>query len=117
MLARAVFQTQPVRWSTTFVRGRRYASSYPLTVKPSPDELSDERLAPRNLEKGVRALHEDGLVVIENAIPHDDLDRLNVRMVKDALYLQSRGKDMPYNYNVGNSTSPNSPSIIAPTRS
>lgn len=106
MFARTVFQAKSVCRSRTFVCGRRYASSYPLTIKPSPDELSDGRLAPRNLEKGVRALHEDGLVVIEDAIPHDDLDRLNVRMVKDSLYLQSRGKDMPYNYNVGNSTYP-----------
>jgi hypothetical protein len=55
------------------------------------------------LEKAIRCLHEDGLVVIEDAIPHEDLDRLNAKMVQDARTLQSRGKDMPFNYNVGNS--------------
>lgn len=83
--------------------GRRFASTSPLTIKPSRDELSHGRLASRNLEKAVRSLHEDGLVVIEDAIPHEDLDHLNEKMVQDALYLQSRGKDMPFNYNVGNS--------------
>lgn len=55
------------------------------------------------MEKAVRGLYEDGLVVIEDAIPHEDLDRLNTKMVTDALHLLSRGKDMPFNYNVGNS--------------
>lgn len=82
---------------------RRYASTHPIPIKPSQHELSNGRLAPRNLEKAVRGLHEDGLVVIEDAIPHEDLDDLNTKMVKDALHLQSRGKDMPFNYNVGNS--------------
>lgn len=85
---------------------RRFASTHPLTIKPSQDELKNGRFGPRNLEKAVRSLHEDGLVVIEDAIPHDDLDRLNTKMVKDALYLQARGKDMPFNYNIGNSTKP-----------
>lgn len=104
MLSRALSSAIAVRSSTRNVTTRRFASTYPVAIKPSRDELSNGRLGPRNLEKSIRALHEDGLVVIEDAIPHDDLDRLNVKMVKDALHLQSRGKDMPYNYNVGNST-------------
>jgi hypothetical protein len=94
--------TRTVRNSTKIL-GRRFASTSPLTIKASQDELSHGRLASRNLEKAVRSLHEDGLVVIENAIPHEDLDHLNTKMVQDALHLQSRGKDMPFNYNVGNS--------------
>lgn len=83
--------------------GRPFASTHPLSIKPSRDELSSGRLASRNLEQAVRALHEDGLVVIEDAVTHEDLDHLNTKMVQDALALQQRGKDMPYNYNVGNS--------------
>ena len=78
------------------------ASMLPTVVKPSPDEVANERLGERNLEKAVRSLHEDGLVVISNVVPHGDLDQLNQKMVEDARTLQARGKDMPYNYNVGN---------------
>ena len=103
MLARAPLFTPAAHYSLTLATHRRLASTFPIAIKPSRDELHNGRLGPRNLEKSVRALHEDGLVVIEDAIPHHDLDRLNVKMVKDALHLQSLGKDMPYNYNVGNS--------------
>ena len=101
--SRAFCFVEDARNSTRFLLGRRFVSTCPLTIKPSRDELSNGRLTSRNLEKAVRSLHEDGLVVIEDAIPHEDLDRLNKKMVKDALHLQSRGKDMPFNYNVGNS--------------
>ena len=81
----------------------RFTSTYPTAIKPSKDEISRGRLASRNLEKAIKCLHEDGLVVVEDAVPHEDLDHLNARMVQDARTLQSRGKDMPFNYNVGNS--------------
>lgn len=77
-------------------------SNKPTTVKPTLNEVSAGRLGERHLEKAVRSLHEDGLVVISNLVPHADLDHLNEKMVKDARTLQARGKDMPYNYNVGN---------------
>ena len=80
----------------------RNASTLPVTVTPSPPEVSSGRLGPRNLEKAVRSLHEDGLVVVSDVIPHEDLDHLNSKMIRDAGTLQSRGKDMPFNYNVGN---------------
>lgn len=101
--SRALCSTGIVRNSARLTLGRRFVSSSPLMIRPSRDELSHGRLTSRNLEKAVRSLHEDGLVVIENAIPHEDLDHLNMKMVQDALHLQSRGKDMPFNYNAGNS--------------
>ena len=101
--SRAFCPATIVRNRAKLFLGRRFASTSPLTIKASQDELSHGRLTPRNLEKAIRSLHEDGLVVIENAIPHEDLDHLNTKMVQDALHLQSRGKDMPFNYNVGNS--------------
>lgn len=101
--SRALCSTKVLRNRMTSTLGRRFVSTYPLTIKPSRDELSDCRLTSHNLEKAIRSLHEDGLVVIEDAIPHEDLDLLNTKMVQDALHLQSRGKDMPFNYNVGNS--------------
>lgn len=50
----------------------------------------------------MRSLHQDGLVVVENAIPHDCLDRLNEKMVADAYILQAKKEDGPFNYNPGN---------------
>ena len=80
----------------------RCASTLPYTVDPSSDEISTGRLGERNLEKAIRSLHEDGLVVVSNVIPHEHLDHLNEKMTKDARFLQARGKDMPFNYNIGN---------------
>jgi ectoine hydroxylase-related dioxygenase (phytanoyl-CoA dioxygenase family) len=77
-------------------------SSLPATVAPSAEELKAKRLGPRNLEKAVRSLHEDGLVVVADVVPHEDLDHLNAKMIQDARTLQARGKSMPFNYNVGN---------------
>ena len=88
-------------------RGPRYqsirrASTVPHTIKPSSDEVAAGRLGPRNLEAAVRSLHLDGLVVVSDVIRHAALDHLNAKMVDDARTLQARGKDGPFNYNVGN---------------
>ncbi|KAI7541394.1 phytanoyl-CoA dioxygenase family protein [Hortaea werneckii] len=74
----------------------------PMTIKPTTNELSAGFLGERNLEKAMKGLHEDGLVVVSDVIPQQHLDRLNEKMVQDARTLQAKGKDMPYNYNVGN---------------
>lgn len=75
--------------------------SLPLYVTPTPQELSDQRLSWRNLELATRALHRDGLVVIEDIIDHAKLDWLNQKMIQDALVLQSAGDQSPYNFNKG----------------
>lgn len=74
----------------------------PFVVHPSEAEVRNKALAPRSLELAVRGLHADGLVVVEDVVPHDDLDTLNEKMVKDARYLQSLGEKGPFNYNQGN---------------
>lgn len=79
----------------------RAASSFPHIVKVSPEEKSSGSLSWKNLELATRALHHDGLVVLENAISHAKLDFLNQKMVQDALKLQSAGENSPYNYNKG----------------
>lgn len=76
--------------------------SEPLSVHVSESELNSGRLDDQNLEIATRALHRDGLVVLENMVDHAKLDKLNEKMVKDAYELQSRGEDSPYNYNRGN---------------
>ncbi|KAI0134963.1 hypothetical protein F4814DRAFT_399529 [Daldinia grandis] len=74
----------------------------PTVVKPSHLEAQKGVLDARNLEKAVGAMHRDGLVVVEDAIPHEALDHLNKKMVEDAQVLQDRGEDGPFNYNTGN---------------
>jgi hypothetical protein len=75
-------------------------STDPIKISPSQSELKVGALTQRNLEIATRALHRDGMVVIEKLIPETLLDRLNEKMVKDALELQAR-KDTQYNNNKG----------------
>ncbi|KAI4934198.1 hypothetical protein J4E85_002054 [Alternaria conjuncta] len=76
-------------------------SSTPISIVPSASEVKTGELNQRNLEIATRALSRDGLVVLEDMIDHAVLDRLNKKMVQDALELQGR-KDSPFNYNKGN---------------
>ncbi|KAI0395687.1 hypothetical protein F5Y17DRAFT_422629 [Xylariaceae sp. FL0594] len=82
----------------------RFQSSLrlPQVVQPSFEEIERQKLSDRNLETAVRSLHLDGMVVIEGVVPHTHLDHLNTKMVEDARILQARGKNGPFNYNVGN---------------
>lgn len=75
--------------------------SIPISIVPSASEVQGGCLGQRNLEIAVRALARDGLVVLEDMVDHEVLDRLNEKMVQDAYHLQSR-KDSPFNYNRGN---------------
>ncbi|KAK2614640.1 hypothetical protein N8I77_001448 [Diaporthe amygdali] len=81
---------------------RQPQPAHPFIVRPSDVEVRNKLLGPRNLELAVRHLHADGLVVIEDVVPHKDLDALNEKMTKDARYLQSLGDKGPFNYNQGN---------------
>jgi hypothetical protein len=76
--------------------------SHPISIRPSKSEIECSKLSPQNLEIAIRCLHRDGLVVIEDVIRHDVLDRLNEKMVQDAFNLQARKDSSPYNYNRGN---------------
>lgn len=80
----------------------RNISSAPLSVEISPDELTTSTLSWRNLQIATRALHRDGLVVLEDVLDRDTIDHLNDKMVSDALHLTSLGDNSPYNYNKGN---------------
>jgi hypothetical protein len=73
----------------------------PISIQVTPDEIKAKLLTWQHLEIATRALHRDGLVVLENLISPEKLDRLNEKMIQDAYFLQSK-KDSPYNYNRGN---------------
>jgi hypothetical protein len=75
--------------------------SVPISIQPSSSELEDGALSQKNLEIATRALHRDGLVVLEDLVPHEILDKLNKKMVEDAYKLQGK-KDSPFNYHKGN---------------
>ncbi len=85
----------------SMVQGRTLPTT-PVVIRPSIREIQSEQLEARNLEIAVRQVHEDGLVVVEDVIPHQHLDELNAKMVEDARTLQARGDKGPFNYNQGN---------------
>ncbi|KAK1595064.1 uncharacterized protein LY79DRAFT_668276 [Colletotrichum navitas] len=87
---------------TTTTTTTATTNTTPAVIRPSDAEIRDQALSPRNLELAVRHLHADGLVVVEDVVPHADIDALNRKMVEDALHLQSLGDEGPFNYNLGN---------------
>ncbi|GAA5906964.1 hypothetical protein JCM5296_006072 [Sporobolomyces johnsonii] len=71
-------------------------------VRPTAEEISSGALSQRNLQRSLEALHLDGIVALEGVVPHDALDKLNDRMLKDTRALVGMGDDGPFNYNKGN---------------
>ncbi len=99
MLARRINLQRPLRRTLATLAK---IGTNPAVVRPSADEIRRSNLDARNLEIAVRHIHQDGLVVIDNIVPHADIDRLNTKMVEDARTLQARGDGGPFNYNLGN---------------
>ncbi|TKY90002.1 hypothetical protein EX895_001300 [Sporisorium graminicola] len=92
-------------WSP--MRGGHFTSVLPhasriRSVKPSPSEKTEGMLSRRNLQSALEALHHDGIVVLENIIDPELLDRLNERMTIDTRALIAKGDEGPFNYNLGN---------------
>lgn len=98
----AKFKAGMHRPLASLTRSASLLSTSPFVIKPSKQEIKDQTLGPRNLEAAVRHVHQDGLVVVEDVVPHDHIDFLNEKMVQDARILQARGEDGPFNYNQGN---------------
>lgn len=74
----------------------------PVSIDPSPEEVKNGKLTPQNLEIAIRALHQDGLVIVEDVYNHADLDALNEVMVRDALKMSDLGDKGPKNFHRGN---------------
>ncbi|KAI9155618.1 Kanamycin B dioxygenase [Paramyrothecium foliicola] len=94
-----------IRLDSALPKSRSFAtvrSPQPGLVSASSEEVEKAWLSPRNLEKAVRHMHQDGFVVVENVISHEYLDILNKKMVEDASTLLARGDKGPFNYNKGN---------------
>lgn len=50
----------------------------------TPEEVNTKTLTSHNLQAAVTALHNDGIVVLNNAVSITHLDKLNARMVPEA---------------------------------
>ena len=66
------------------------APEQPKIIKLTAEELATRSIGSHNLQAALEALHEDGLVVLENAVDPDHLEHLNERMVADAEKLKTR---------------------------
>ncbi len=64
--------------------------SNPIAIRITPKEKESGHLTLQHLQTAVIAIHEDGMIVFEDAIDSEHLDTLNDRMVKDVDDLVSR---------------------------
>lgn len=79
------------------------SSSEAKLIELTPEELRTKRIGSHNLQAAVEALHQDGLVVLKNAVDIDHLDKLNARMVPEAKDLYSRpGTHRNFGQSTGN---------------
>ncbi|HKI74576.1 MAG TPA: hypothetical protein VJ998_08030, partial [Pseudomonadales bacterium] len=60
-----------------------------IRIAVTPAEMAQGALTADHLTAAVAAIAEDGMVVLENAIPHGPLDKLKVRMDADTRELQA----------------------------
>jgi hypothetical protein len=72
-----------------------------VEIKVSPEEVASGSLSDAHREAAVRAVMDDGVVVLKDVVSLDHLDRLHERMLEDLEALHQR-KDAPFNWNVGN---------------
>ncbi|KAL3426458.1 phytanoyl-CoA dioxygenase [Phlyctema vagabunda] len=74
----------------------------PTVIYASEAEVAVGTLTQNNLEVAIRALHHDGIIIVENACRHESLDKLNGRMVEDASKLEALGDKRLFNFIKGN---------------
>ncbi len=72
-----------------------------LALHITQDEIDARTIRPDHLQAAVKAVRQDGLVVLNNVVAEEHLDLLHARMVEDLELLQSR-PDAPFNWNTGN---------------
>jgi ectoine hydroxylase-related dioxygenase (phytanoyl-CoA dioxygenase family) len=72
-----------------------------LSLKISPEELRSGVMDPAHLEAAVRAVREDGFVVLEDVVDLGHIAILRERMLEDLDTILAR-PDAPFNWNKGN---------------
>lgn len=70
-------------------------------IKISSDEVSRGEMAADHLDAAVKAVREDGFVVLEGVVDREHIAVLRERALADLAALQAR-TDVPYNWNAGN---------------
>ena len=70
-------------------------------IDVTAEEVSGSSLSEAHLDAAVRAVLQDGFVVLRNVVVLDHLDFLHERMLSDLEALHSRD-DAPFNWNIGN---------------
>lgn len=104
--------------SSTSVRSLAIqASSIITSIRPSGDEIVNMRLSQRSIQAALEALRADGIVVVEDVVNKDAIDKLNSHMEKDTRTLMARGENGPFNYNLGNlqQSPPYDPDLFSPS--
>lgn len=72
-----------------------------ISIAVSRAEVDSGHLLPENLKEAVRALREDGIVVLEDIVDLDHIAILRDRMIEDVDRLVNR-PDVTFNWNKGN---------------
>jgi len=67
----------------------------------TPEEIQSRRMTPEHLAAAVRALNEDGYVILNDVVETAHLDMLRDRMLEDVHAFMAR-EDAPYNFNNSN---------------
>jgi len=67
----------------------------------TPEEIQSRRMTPEHLALAVRAVNEDGYVVLNDVVDTAHLDILRDRMLEDVHAFMAR-EDAPYNFNSSN---------------
>lgn len=104
--------------SSTSVRSlATQASSTITSIRPSGDEIVNMRLSQRSIQAALEALRADGIVVVEDVVNKEAIDKLNSHMEKDTRTLMARGENGPFNYNLGNlqQSPPYDPDLFSPS--
>lgn len=67
----------------------------------TPEEILTRRMTPEHLTAAIRAVTDDGYVILNDVIDIEHLDILRDRMLEDVQAFLTR-EDAPYNFNTGN---------------
>lgn len=71
------------------------------TFSISADEKADQQFEPERFKQAIRALQEDGYVILENCVAHEHVETLRAKILADTATILARD-DVPFNFNVGN---------------
>ncbi len=71
------------------------------TLTISPTEKENQQFESEHLDEAIRAVQEDGYVILENCVANEHTETLYQRILTDTDSILARD-DVPFNFNVGN---------------